>query len=305
MITKNQAIINEERATVFNIQPFSTQDGPGVRTTVFLKGCNLSCLWCHNPESINMKPQLQFNSQKCIGCKKCFAACKNHAHKTDENSAHVIDKNLCVGCLSCVKNCCAQALTQVGELMTAKKVFEQVLADKPYYGEHGGLTVSGGECLLNPHFLKELFTLCKQNDLSTAIDTAGNVDFGVIEPLLSLTDYFLYDIKAVNSDVHRRLTGVGNELILANLDKLLELNANVIVRIPCIPGANLDDLKNAPQLFLKKKPMQVELLPYHRLGEGKAQTLLRDVRHFDVPTDLQMSELVSLFTKCKIPVVSN
>lgn len=287
--------LNQEIANIFNIQPFSTQDGPGVRTTVFFKGCNLNCQWCHNPESIQRKSQLQFSLSRCIGCGNCFSSCKNGAHFIDVNGTHVIDKSRCTVCGECAASCYSRALTLVGVPMTVQSVFKQVLADKPYYGKDGGVTASGGECLLYPEFLMSLFTLCRQNGISTAIDTAGNVGFSVIELLLPLTDYFLYDVKAVDDELHRTLTGTGNERILKNLATLLNVCENVIVRIPCIPNANLHDLKNAPLLFLKSKPLLVELLPYHQLGEGKSAALLREFHKFSVPTETEMQELLTLF----------
>lgn len=287
--------LNQEMANIFNIQPFSTQDGPGVRTTVFFKGCNLNCAWCHNPESIQRKSQLQFNFSRCIGCGNCFKTCKNGAHFVGENGAHVIDKAHCTDCGECANSCYSKALVLVGAPMTVEKVFKQVLADRPYYGKDGGVTASGGECLLYPEFLKSLFTLCRESGIGTAIDTAGNVDFSIIAPLLPLTDYFLYDVKAVDSNLHQKLTGAGNERILQNLAKLLDVGANVIVRIPCIPNANLHDLKNAPLLFLKSKPLLVELLPYHHLGEGKSAALSREFQKFIAPTEAEMQELLAIF----------
>ena len=291
--------------TVFNIQPFSVYDGPGIRTTVFLKGCNLRCAWCHNPESWQRKPQLQFLAEKCIGCGGCFSACPQGVHVL-QNGVHLIDREKCIGCGKCADSCFAGALVITGREMTVDQVMSRIQDDALYFqNSGGGVTFSGGECMIQLDFLEELLQRCKQLGIHTAVDTAGHFPFDRYERILPYTDLFLYDIKAFSTETHRELTGVDNHQVLRNLPLLLENNARVIVRIPCIPEGNWHEM---PQIvaYLKSLPVeQVELLAYHRLGEGKRQSLGMELRTFPAPTHNQMEQLLQLFTEQGIPAVYN
>lgn len=291
--------------TIFNIQPFSIYDGPGIRTTVFFKGCNLRCAWCHNPESWLLKPQLEFLEEKCIGCGACFKACPQKAHLVTPEG-HIIDRSKCINCGLCAQTCYAGALTMAGRKADAAEIFGRILEDAPYFkNSGGGVTFSGGECMMQIDFLCELLKMCKEAGIHTAVDTAGHFPFSSFERILPYTDLFLYDIKAFDPETHRQLTGVSNELILENLRLLCQNGANVFVRIPCIPDANWKDMEQIAE-YLKDIPVQkVELLAYHRLGEGKRKSLGMDARTFTIPTPDEMEALLQLFTQKGIPAFYN
>lgn len=286
---------------IFNIQSFSVQDGPGIRTTVFFKGCNLRCAWCHNPESWKFEPQIQFYPEKCIGCGNCFSVCPNGVHVAAEE--HILRRENCTACGRCADECYAGALALTGRRMTAEELFRRIQVDQPYYQKSGGgVTFSGGECMMQPDFLAELLHLCREAGIQTAVDTAGHCPWEKLERMLSDADLFLYDLKAYSPALHKKLTGVENGQILSNFEKLLEYGARVIVRIPCIPGANWEEI---PQLadYLTGKPVElVELLAYHKLGEGKRKALDMAIESFTVPSKADMQEMTDLFESKGIPV---
>ncbi|HIS67780.1 MAG TPA: glycyl-radical enzyme activating protein [Candidatus Gallacutalibacter stercoravium] len=281
----------EIKGTVFNIQPFSIYDGPGIRTTVFLKGCNLRCVWCHNPESYLPGRQLQIHPEKCIGCGNCFNMCPQQAHYITEQGEHKIHRDKCTACGICADNCYSDALAMTGRMESARAVFETILRDKPYFDNSGGgVTFSGGECLVQPIFLMELLRLCHEEGIHTAVDTAGNVPFSVIEPMLPYIDLFLYDVKAADPQVHKALTGVTNEQIISNLRRLSELGKEIIVRIPYVPGANDKEIEGIAELLSGLKLRDVEVLPYHKLGEGKRTALDMEMQKFTVPSNADLEE---------------
>lgn len=294
-----------QTGTVFNIQPFSVYDGPGIRTTVFLKGCNLRCAWCHNPESWLRKPQLQFLAEKCIGCGACFTACPRGVHVLADGR-HGLNRDACIGCGKCADGCYAGALVLTGREMTVEEVMNRIREDALYFqNSGGGVTFSGGEAMMQIEFLEELLKRCKQLGIHTAVDTAGNFPFSRYQRILPYTDLFLYDIKAFSSETHRQLTGVDNRMILENLPLLLQHGARVIVRIPCIPQGNWHEMPEIAA-YLQNLPVeQVELLAYHRLGEGKRQSLGMELRTFPSPTADEMEQLLKLFTDLNIPAVYN
>ena len=280
---------------IFNIQRYSTHDGPGIRTTVFMKGCNLRCAWCHNPESFGMEPTLEYNRELCIGCGRCAQVCPNGVHKPGQPAAY---REACAGCGLCARECFAGALTLAGTDMDEDRAMEEILTDLPYFQRSGGgVTFSGGECMLQIDFLEALCRRCREAGISTAIDTAGCVPWARFERVLPCASLFLYDMKAMDARVHRRLTGADNALILDNLDRLLAAGARVWVRVPCVPGGNDGEL-DAIAAWLKGKPVErVELLAYHRLGGGKRALLgLTGGQDFAVPTDRMMNEWLKLFT---------
>lgn len=294
-----------QTGTIFNIQPFSVYDGPGIRTTVFLKGCNLRCAWCHNPESWKMQPELQLLEEKCIGCGACFTACPNEAHIfTDQ--AHKIDRDLCTGCGKCAESCYAGALVLTGKQTTTEEVMTRLKEDALYFkNSGGGVTFSGGEAMMQIDFLEELLKKCKDEGIHTAVDTAGNFPFSQFEKILPYTDLFLYDIKAFRPETHKKLTAVENQHILENLKLLLERHVEVIVRIPCIPEGNWDEMEEIA-CYLQGLPVrQVELLAYHRLGEGKRKSLGLEIETFPSPSTAEMETLLKIFTEKGIPAVYN
>lgn len=262
--------------TIVDIKRFAVHDGPGIRTTVFLKGCSLACIWCHNPESISGRPELAYYEHKCIHCGSCVEACPVGAHSMSDNR-HEYDRNLCIGSGECAKVCLGNALVFYGREMEAADVMDVIMEDKSFY-EHsgGGMTISGGEPLLQHTFCRELLLLAKENSLHTAIDTCGAVPWKHIESVLNITDLFLYDVKHMDTQAHRRATGSGNELILENLAKLSKFGKAIEIRIPLVPGIN-DDVENIARTgqFLGnlKNITKVRVLPYHAYARSKYAAL--------------------------------
>ena len=284
------------KGLIFDIQRFSVHDGPGIRTTVFFKGCNLRCLWCHNPESLNACREIEIYPDKCIHCGKCASACLNGALRIS-NGVLEYDRQACARCGRCTKQCYAGARVITGKWMTASDVLEVVGLDKAFYERSGGgVTFSGGEPLLQKDFLLELLAECRTRGLNTAVDTAGNVPFEHLEQAAALADLVLYDLKAMNDETHRRVTGVGNGRILGNLAKLADGRVDIIIRIPVIPSVN-DDLENMRRTAAFLKPLAgirlVELLPFHKLGEAKYLSLGLEYGAKDFP-QLQKGKTTAL-----------
>ena len=264
------------KGVIFDIQRNSFVDGPGIRTTVFFKGCNLHCKWCHNPESQSAKPQIMFYKDKCTGCGRCKGV-------TVEDSDFI--------CFNDAKQLC-------GKKYTVDELFDIIIKDKMFYEtSNGGVTFSGGECMLQIDFLCEILKKCKDNKIHTAVDTAGFIPWENFEKAIPYTDLFLYDIKAFNNDVHKEFVGVSNELILNNLGKLLEHKANVLIRIPVIPGVNdtVDEMKKIRDFLAPYKLHTVELLPYHQMGEHKYGAIGMEMTSFDIPSKEKMEELNGIF----------
>lgn len=270
----------EKTAVIFNIQRFSVFDGPGVRTAVFFKGCNLRCRWCHNPESYEKTPQLAYDKQKCIGCGRCAAVCPGGCLIPDPQRGLLYRKENCIKCGSCARGCYAKALSIIGSRVTADALLEDLLEDLPYYRESvdGGVTFSGGECMLQLDFLEEMLRRLKAENIHTAVDTAGNVPYADFERILPFTDLFLYDMKAFHEDVHRALTGVSNERIKDNLLRLKQAGAQIKIRIPVIEELNAGELPFMRDFLFENGIRDVELLAYHRMGVGKGELLLDEIR---------------------------
>ena len=267
------------KATVFDIQRFSVHDGPGIRTTVFLKGCPLNCLWCHNPESKAKYPEVMLYEKLCIGCGECVSACEDKLH-TFGDDGHEIDRENCKRCLKCASSCVAGALTVSGKEMDSSDVLSEVMRDKSFYDNSGGgVTVSGGEPLMHTEFCAELLSAAKAQGINTAIETSGFGKWENIKRLSACVDFFLWDYKETNPERHREYTGVDNSLILENLAKLDSLGANIVLRCPIIPGLNdreehfrgIADIANKHNSIIR-----VELEPYHSLGKGKATAIGKD-----------------------------
>lgn len=267
------------KALIFDIQRNSYVDGPGIRTTVFFKGCNLRCKWCHNPESQSSEKQIMFYKDKCIGCGRC-------KDLTVDDSDFI--------CYNDAKEIC-------GREYTVNEVFDEIVKDKAYYETSGGgVTFSGGECMLQIDFLFEILKKCKENGIHTAVDTAGNVKWESFEKILPYTDLILYDIKSFTENLHIEGTGVSNRLILENLKKLSEsFNGDIIIRIPVITGFN-NEIKEMQKIanFLKHiRINMVELLPYHKMGEHKYEALNIHSESYDVPADIQIRNYKDLFNR--------
>ena len=287
------------QGTIFDIQRNSYVDGPGLRTTVFLKGCNLRCKWCHNPEGLSGKVQYVHYPALCTGCGTCRAVCSCSAL---EEIGHP-DAEKCTLCSRCVTYCPSGAIRVYGQNVTAGDTAALLARDKGFYeASGGGATFSGGECMLQIDFLEAAASLCRENGVSVAVDTAGCVPFDRFERMMPLTDWFLYDLKAFDADVHRALTGADNALILDNFRRLVcSVPEKVILRIPVIPGAN-DGAESGGQIekltaFVRTlpRPARIELLPYHRLGESKRDALGADNFSSEIPSEDHMAELNALF----------
>lgn len=261
---------------IFHIQRFSLYDGPGVRTVVFLKGCPLRCLWCHNPEGLSTKQQIQFNPSKCIGCMDCVNACPKECH-TRENGRHIYNREHCTVCGQCAAQCCSDALSISGMKMSAEEVMSQVLKDRSVYSESdGGLTLSGGEPFAQPEFALSLLRLAKEHNLHTCVETSGYTSADILTEVAKYTDLFLYDYKLTDEDLHRKFCGVSNRKILDNLNLLDELDADVILRCPIVPGCNDEEshIQAIGKLAASHRCIgQIHLEPYHRLGIDKSTQL--------------------------------
>ncbi len=280
---------------ITHIQQFSVHDGPGIRTTVFLKGCQMHCPWCHNPETYRREPEIQFLPQRCIGCRACAAVCDQGAHEFVADS-HVYHRDRCTACGKCPEECYARSLLQVGESRTAESVVAEVLADLPFYRPAGGVTLSGGEPLLQAGFACEILELCRQEGIHTAIETNLAWPWPVVVPLVSLVDLFLVDIKFMDDRAHRTWTGVSNRPVLDNLCRLDELNKPLVVRTPVVAGVNArPDQIGAIADFLAglRCVCRYELLPYHPLGSGKFASLGLEgpAQEFHTPASAELDEL--------------
>ena len=276
-----------KKATIFDLQRSSFVDGPGIRTTVFFKGCNLRCAWCHNPESQSTVPQMMFYKNKCTGCGKCKEKCPNQLEKCDL-------------CGKCTIYCPHDAREVCGKEYTVDEVLREILKDKTFYETSGGgVTFSGGECMLQIDFLEEILKACKENGIHTAVDTAGHIPWDSFARILPYTDLFLYDVKCADGEMHKRYTGVDNRLILDNLKKLFSLGANLWIRIPVIPGVNAtrEEMTAIRDLLLLGPPEKTELLPYHAMGEHKYAALGHSPAPFSFPEKETVEEMKQIFAE--------
>lgn len=253
---------------IFDIQRFSIYDGPGIRTNIFFKGCNLRCLWCHNPESQKTENQLLFNSEKCVGCGKCTEIC---------GKTFTPD---CIACGKCVEVCFHDARKISGEIISAKEAAGIALRDKAFYETSGGgVTLSGGEPLLQADFAAEILKICKENGIHTAVETAANVPWSSFEKVMPYLDLVLCDIKCIDEEKHKKFTGVSNKVILENAEKLKQSRTEILFRTPVIPGYNDDEIEKIAGFC---KPCRYEILAYHKTGCGKYKSLGRDYGLSDV-----------------------
>ncbi|WP_346928751.1 trans-4-hydroxy-L-proline dehydratase activase [Clostridium sp.] len=288
---------------IINIQKYSIHDGDGIRTTIFFKGCPLSCLWCHNPESQNYNEELMYNEEKCTGCMTCIETCHQRAISKEEN--HVItDRNKCNLCKNCLDCCVNNAREIVGKEYTVAQLIKEAEKDRMFYEESsGGITLSGGEVMTqNMDYIEELLKKLKKKGYNIAIDTCGQAPYENYKRVLNYVDTFLYDIKLMDNEKHMKYIGKSNKVILDNLKKLSEAGANINIRIPLVEGINADDESIEEFIkFLKNNinVQKINLLPYHNTGRSKYERLQKVYEgvNFEAPSEKRMKNIKESFEK--------
>ncbi len=295
--------MDDVKGLVFNIQRYSIDDGPGIRSTVFLKGCPLSCPWCSNPESQSGVPELFHRDINCVQCGRCVAACPQQAITFKEEKGIRIDREKCVVCGQCVSECTRNAVHFMGEEKTVSEILKVVLRDRVYYeSSDGGVTVSGGEALAQPEFTAALLKALREEGIHTCLDTTGYATRDVLDMILPYVSLVYFDIKHMDSESHRRATGVPNEPILDNFRYIAGLGIPITVRVPFIPGFNDSDenIEKTAEFVSSVLPgNEVGLLPYHRYGIGKYEALDREypMSDLDAPDSGSTEHAKSIFEK--------
>lgn len=280
------------KGIIFDLKKYATDDGPGIRTTIFLKGCPLQCPWCHNPEGQISTFELIFRNKKCIGCDECVKACPTGA-VSFVGKRLAIDRKLCGLCGKCSEKCPTEAIGIVGKEMTVREVMKEIEKDMPFYEEsNGGVTFSGGEPLLQLDFLAELLQECKKKGIHTAVDTCGFASREAYDRIMDDVDVFLYDIKLIDDKKHKKYTGVSNKPILENFKRLATRGSKIWVRFPVVPGINDDD-RNVTETgrFMQNQGVEnIHVLPYHKAGTEKYKNLGRTyrLRKLESPSDKKM-----------------
>jgi pyruvate formate lyase activating enzyme len=288
-------------AKMFDIQRFSIHDGPGIRTILFMKGCSLNCPWCCNPESINNKEEIGFSIDKCIGCGRCMRACPYEAIWDDEAGKH-FKRERCDLCEEkfCAQECPAKAIELFGREISVHDAIAEVQKDVIFFrNSHGGVTFSGGECLLQAEFVKDVLKKCKEIGVNTAIETSSCCQWSDYEKVIPYTDLFLCDVKHVNKKTFEKTIGLGYDLIMENLKKLSKMQKNIIIRTPVIPGFNDDEesIRAISQFVKELGVCEFHLLPYHRLGKTKYEKLGGEMRmdgEVKAPTNDHMETLCDI-----------
>ena len=300
--------MSELHGLIFDIRKFSLHDGPGIRTTVFFKGCPLACLWCHNPESQSMAQEIMLWEARCIRCGTCFKTCALEAIGPDAENRIRTDRDVCIVCGSCISACASDAREVVGKCMNVTEVMGEIERDVIFFEESGGgVTFSGGEPLAQLAFLTELLKGSKALDIHTAVDTSGYTPWKSLDSIRPFTDLFLFDLKLIDETRHRQFTGVPNGLILYNLRALSELGHHIIIRVPIIPGIT-DDAQNLNRIaeYAAGLPNldRIDLLPYHESAKGKYERLGKEYTLVEVrqPSEERMQEAVHLMEQYDLSV---
>lgn len=282
------------KAKIFEIKRFAVHDGDGIRTTVFFKGCPLKCVWCHNPEGLFPQPELAYYQHKCISCGECLSTCPTTAHKM-KNGIHLFDRNKCVACGRCVDACLGSALIIYGKDFSVDELLHILLKDKDFYvNSNGGVTLSGGECLLQVDFCVELLKRLKEKGIHTAVDTCGFVSKSTLDKVIPYTDLFLYDVKAFNEETHIQCTGHSNKQILENLIYIDKKGCNIEIRIPYVPNYNDKDIEQIG-LFLShcKNIKKVKVLAYHNYASSKYNSLdMKNTLPKNLPSNEQIQNAI-------------
>ena len=285
--------------TLINIQRYSVHDGPGIRTTVFFKGCPLSCWWCHNPESEKPSHEIMFFKERCSNCGVCMKRCTEKAIEMLGN-VPVADEDKCTLCGKCAEFCPSNAREYVGKDVTVQELMKEIIKDEVFYEEsNGGVTFSGGEPLNHSEFLNEVLKSCKERGIHTTVDTSGFAAWKSFEKIVDKVDLFLYDVKHMNNEKHKKYTGVGNATILENLKRLSAKGANIYIRMPIISGVNDDDdhVNEVIKFISSTNIIQVNLLPYHKVGMDKYRRLSMEYKlsGMEKPSEERMAEIMEKF----------
>lgn len=305
--------IIERKAFIANVQKYNMYDGPGVRTIVFFKGCPLRCKWCANPEGLERKYQIMFKKSLCINCGACTQVCPVGIHGiSNETGMHEVRRDIdCIGCGRCTEACAASALSIAGEMKTISELFEIIEEDRAFYEmSGGGITLGGGEVLMQPEAAANLLMVCKQEGINTAIETCGYAKLEAVLMVAQFTDLFLYDIKHMDSDRHFELTGVRNEQILTNLKELLARRYNVKIRMPLIKDANdsKDEIESVIRFLLPYRDYKnfkgIDLLPYHKFGVNKYNQLDKEYKLYGDPvmSEEELTAIEAMFRQYDLPV---
>lgn len=293
------------KANIFDIKHFAVHDGPGIRTTVFFKGCPLKCIWCHNPESISKEKQMGFLQNSCVNCGACVVVCKQNAHCINDG-IHSFDRAKCITCGECTKVCNAKALTLYGQEREIEDIVKDVLEDKDFYEcSNGGVTLSGGECLAQADTCAVLLEALKKEGIHTAVDTCGFVSKETLNKVMPFTDLFLYDIKAYSEDVHIKCTGQSNKVILENLRYIDSLGKKTEIRFPYVPEFNSDETKGiATFLSTLNNVTGIRVLPYHNYAGTKYSSLdIKDTLPERLPNDEEITNAKAVFSSHGIKVL--
>ena len=295
------------KGIIFSIEEFAIYDGPGIRANVFFKGCPLRCLWCHNPEGLEAPSELAYYKEKCIGCGECVKACPHGAHYINEHGEHVFDREKCVACGKCTQSCFASALELFGDEVTVDELLPKLLEDRDFYeSSGGGVTLSGGECLVWSNFASELLSALKKEGISTAVDTCGHISREAIDRVIDYTDVFLYDIKGMNVDAHINNTGVSNEKLLENLKYIDSRGKKIEIRIPFVPDHNDADIEAIGSFLSKLKNVSgVRVLPYHNFSGSKYEALGKTSKMGDIriPTKDECKAAEDALIEFGLPVI--